>query len=196
MTVDNLGYYKLPLSQEERDKIYPLVKTAVENDIITSIRSTLRDTNMQAFHILRACFEITDLEGMTQEIKSRYDGIFDKLKGTYPFVAELQDEVNTTLSVTFDGDGIPTLVLSPWLKDIVDGAGEITVDQSQVPDAALIRQWGTKVLYNPELRIIPEDKKSLIEFNDKFNELVDDYEIDFTEVIKELVTAVKEGKYK
>lgn len=196
MAIDNLGYYKLPLSQEERDKIYPVVKVAVQNDITSSIRAELRNTNMQAFHILRACFEITDLEGMTQEIKSRYDSIFDKLKRTHPFVAELQDEVNTTLSVTFDDDGIPTLVLSPWLKNIVDGGGEITVNHSQASDAVLVRQWKIKVLHNPELRVIPEDKKSLIEFNDKFNELVDDYEIDFTEVIEELVIAVKEGKYK
>lgn len=196
MAIDNLGYYKLPLSQEERDAIYPLVKTAVKNDIVSSIRTKLRDANMLAFQILHARFEITNVEEMTQGLKDRYNGIFDELKRSYPFVAELQDEANLDLSVVFDDDKIPALGLTSWLRSIVDGGEEITVDHSQVPDAMLVRQWGIKVLYNPGLRVIPENKKSLIEFNDKFNKLVDDYEIDFTEVIEELVTAVKEGKYK
>lgn len=196
MAVDNLGYYKLPLEKEERDAIYPLVKIAIQNDITSSIRAKLRDANMQAFYILHPRFEITIVEEMIQGVKDRYNGIFDELKRSYPFVGELDDETNLDLSVVFDDDGIPALALTPWLKSIVDGGGEITVDHSQVPDAMLVHQWEIKVLYNPELRVIPENKKSLIEFNDKFNKLVDDYEIDFTEVIEELVTAVKEGKYK
>lgn len=196
MAIDNLGYYKPPLSQEERDAIYPLVKTAVQNDILSSIRAKLRDANIQTFYLLHPGFEIAIVEEMTQGVKDRYNGIFDELKRSYPFVAELHDEANLDLSVVFDDDRIPALALTSWLRSIVDGGGVITVDYSQVPDAMLIRQWGIKVLYNPELRVIPENRKSLIEFNDKFNKLVDDYEIDFTEVIEELVTAVKEGKYK
>lgn len=196
MAIDNLGYYKVPLSQEERDAIYPVVKVAVKNEIASSIRAKLRDVNMQVFYILHARFEIKDVEEMTQELKGRYNGVFDELKRSYPFVGELHDETNLDLSVVFDADGIPTLALTSWLRSIVDGGGEFAIDYSQVPDAMLVRQWEIKVLYNPELRVIPENKKSLIEFNDKFNKLVDDYEIDFTEVIEELVTAVKEGKYK
>lgn len=196
MAVDNLGYYKVPLSQEERDTIYPVVKVAVQNEIGKTIRTKLRDANIQAFYILHPGFEIGIVEEMIQGVKDRYNSVFDELKRYYPFVAELHDEANLDLSVVFDDDGIPALALTPWLRSVVDGGGEFTIDHSQVPDATLVCQWGIKVLYNPELRVIPEDKKSLIEFNDKFNKLVDDYEIDFTEVIEELVTAVKEGKYK
>lgn len=198
MAISILGYYELPLEKEERAAIYPLVKADVERKITVSIREHLRDVNMQTFHILRSCFEITALDEMNQEIKNRHARIFDKLKAIYPHVAELQDETNTTVSAIFDDDGIPTLVLSPWLKDIVDGSGTVTVDSTQISDATIVGQWKMKVRDNPELRVITKENKSLIEFNDKFNELISDYyfKMDFTEVIKELVTAVKEGKYK
>lgn len=196
MSINNLGHYELPLSEEERVKIIPIVQARITRDVTDTVRDMVRKASQEAYHMSIGHFSSFNPEAMVKVIQERFDRCFDKLRSDHPGIAELNNLENLKFEITFDPDQIPIINPAAWLKSMLQGSGTITLDMSHTKDANLVGAWKRESWSNESLidDNVPEEMIGIVNFNRKLNDIVEDYEYDFTDIIKDIIQAVKEGK--
>lgn len=196
MAINNLGYFVSPLTKEEREIIIPVVSSRLTGDASGVVRTAIRETSRVAFNSVRNTFDLSDVERMRDEINDRFNHCFSVLKEKYPEVIEIWDTENLKFEVKFDWDGVPSIDPQGWLREMLQGNGTVTLNYDKVTDTTLTACW-RRISWQDESLItnnLSEEMKPIVVFNDKLNELIDGCEYDFTDIIKDIIKAVKEGK--
>lgn len=197
MSINNLGYYVTPLSKEERDAIYALTGKKICLEILETIKYKIRGVAHAHFQWSTRIPDLTDFDEVIRSVNTRFENLFTLLKRDYPMVVELDNPENLSISVLKDGDGFPIIQMGEWLSKINTGDGTIILDPDLIPEFLLIQKWGELSLRDKGLidNNVPVEMKPIVEFNSKLND-ISEYgpEYDYTDVIKEIIQAVKEGK--
>lgn len=196
MTITTLGYFIEPLSQEERSSILELTRKLIQRDIGYDLRNSIRYGFPNSIGI--SDFEPNVIKDKFQIVLDR---LFTKLQDSHPQCPELFNIDNWKINIILNGDEIPILVRTPWLDNVISGTHVFEIDFDKVSDKTLINSFNILSYHDQSLlRVLPENKE-LLNYNKKINELNDVFkeydpneDVDYTDIIKEIIQAVKEGK--
>lgn len=195
MTISILGSYELPLTDEERETIFKEVRGYIVKDATSLVRQRALSVQSSAEILPRLGFTIQEPELMIKELKHRFSLISIMMERDHPEFAELRDIEKFSATYKFNDDGVPSVVLSDWLQAIVDEKTTVSIDPALVPDTLLVGKHNQLQKRGILKYIVKKENELIIKFNDDLNELADGYPYDFTDVIKEIVKATKEGKF-
>lgn len=195
MTISILGSYELPLTDEERETIFKEVRGYIVKDATSLVRQRALSVQSSPEILPRLGFTIQEPELMIKELKHRFSLISILMERDHPEFAELRDIEKFSATYKFNDDGVPSVVLSDWLQAIVDEKTTVSIDPTLVPDTVLVGKHNQLQKRGILKYIVKKENELIIKFNDDLNELADGYPYDFTDVIKEIVKATKEGKF-
>lgn len=203
MPITVLGMYDddQPITKEEREEIIPVIKDEIEKNSLMKLVMSLQMYVTQSFSQTRLFHPSHSLEPIAKETNDRIllvgIPLFRSSKG-FMYLEENKD--NLLCTVTKDEDGVPVIVLSEWLQGLFMGTIVPEFKWSEITDGFIVNKINDILSRDPSLCKVPEEMKPLVEFNNKLNEIADDYtygggfNIDFTPVIQSIIQAVKEGK--
>lgn len=196
MTITTLGYFVEPLSQEERKDLIEVTRKTIKRNTSYDLRNSIRFGFPNSIGIMD--FELNVIKGKFQ---IALDKLFTRLQREYPQCPELFCIDNWKIEVILNSDGIPVLVNPPWLNDVILGTHEFEIDFDKVADKILISSFNVLSYHDQTLLRVHPENKELLNYNKKINELNDSFsdydpneDVDYTDVIKEIIQAVKEGK--
>jgi hypothetical protein len=207
MSKDIFGNYSPPLTPEERKYIIPHVDSYLVNRTKENIAQSL--SGCDDIVKLGAKFSGTPIEFFKEMYShnnyketidlylSVYINIINIFVETFGYVKELDHQKLLEITVEVPKDGnIPVVRLNHLVLRLISKTEPITIDYDKILDGKLISVFSTLANNSPELLIINEADKPIIEFNNRIKTIANDwgnYE-DYTDIIKEIIQQTKEGK--
>lgn len=196
MAIDNLGYYELPLSDRERHDLLPYVVAEIKSTIRNKVITHLYNSNVK---VLNRAYVDHGMECSVIRHRQVVDGYRHellKLQSIFPEVLEFRDPNNINFNVENNDNGVISLYVTGWLEKFVTEEVDFelsvdTIEHSNIVSITnkMLRQYPDKRKEN-----LTEDQITIIEYNEKLNELNDEYgDVDYTSVIKEIIEAAKRG---
>lgn len=200
MAIDKLGNYDLPLSDEERTTLMNCLGGFKTRDVLQSLIDVLAVEVPNRIHLSILYYKHNELDKIKAEIKDRLTLLSKMLQEQFPMIPDLAKEEYWVFDIEIDADHLPRVRLNEWLDRAITKGESLPVILSKVSDGEWIRYFNRYKGDFPELVKISPEMKAIIEYNEKLNDIADDYtnggnfNIDFTAVIEEIIKATKEGK--
>mgnify|MGYP004713210861 CR=1 FL=1 len=140
-------------------------------------------------------FSHIDMAKLKEEIKNRFTILRKNMEERFPMIPILAEDSTWAFEIKTDGDGIPSVELNDWLQQASTKGAVAAVDFSKISDGDWVQFFRIYKKDYPEMVDITPEMKLIIEFNDHLNAINDEWhEVDYTDVIEEIIKATKEGK--
>lgn len=200
MTISKLGIYDTPLSDEERKTLIGFLGDIKTRNLLREAADLLAVEVPSRISLSILYFDPKEMGQIKAEIESRFKILSIGIQDQFRAITGLSDPERWTFTVEVSEDSIPRVKLNEWLNTAITTGFSLPVDLAKVSDEEWINYFNRYKASMPEMVKISPEMKILVEFNEKLNEVADDYtccggfDIDFTEIINEIVQATKEGK--
>lgn len=189
---DIFGKYKLPITPEERAVIVPVVLKEVTDRVSDKIGIGLVKQIQNSIANSKVNFDHYDLAGLQRDMGNRMALYMIALKSNYPGVKELDNDLSFFFTLEAGDDGCPMLVLSQWLRALVNNEIKVTIDPAVAfPDELLVYQYNEMSDKNSNIRESTELGKLVLEYNAQLSDHTYDGDYDFTEIIMKMLSDEK-----
>lgn len=195
MTINKLGDYELPLSDEERNTLIGFLGLIRTQHLLRGAARLLAVEVPSRINLSILYFNYKQLDEIKKEVESRFKILSIGIQDQFRAITGLSDPERWEFEVKLNEDNIPQIHLNEWLCGAITKGLTLPVDLTKVSDEEWVNYFNRYKESFPEMVKISPEMKLLVEFNDKLNELNDEWHnVDYTDVINEIVQAAKEGK--
>lgn len=200
MTISKLGNYELPLSDEERKTLIGHLGMIKTQNLLREAADLLAVEVPSRISLTILYYDPKELDQIKAEIESRFKILSIGIQDQFRAITGLSDPERWTFAITVNDDNIPRIELNEWLNTAATKGFTLPVDLAKVSDEEWINYFNRYKNSMPEMVKISPEMKVLMGFNEKLNEIADEYtccggfDIDFTEIINKITQAAKEGK--